>query len=54
MNKFQIWAAEINKDWTPGYSASATEEVLSVTFNGELVATVDTKLKVTGEDMVLF
>jgi hypothetical protein len=39
--QFQTWAAEINKDWTAGYKATATDESLQVTFNSEEVARID-------------
>lgn len=51
-NKFQTWAAEINRDWT-GYSATATEEALAVDFNGKEAARIDYnggRYTVTGED----
>lgn len=54
MNKqFHTWATEINKDWTAGYSATAAEESLQVTFNSEEVARIDYnngRYTVTGND----
>lgn len=40
-NKLSTWAAEINKDWTPGYTASATEQALIVTYKSEEIARID-------------
>ena len=51
--RFSNWAAEINKDWTPGYKAAASEESLQVSFRGEEVARIDYnngRYTVTGED----
>lgn len=39
--KFQLWASEINKDWTPGYKATDNENGLIVTFNSEDAARID-------------
>jgi hypothetical protein len=51
--QFQTWATEINKDWTAGYKAAATDESLQVTFNSEEVARIDYnngRYTVTGND----
>lgn len=40
-NKLSTWASEINKDWTPGYVATATEEALIVTYNNAEAARID-------------
>jgi hypothetical protein len=51
--KFQLWAAEINKDWATGYEATATESSLIVNFNIEEVARIDYnngRYTVTGTD----
>ena len=52
-NKFQTWASEINKDWSTGYKAEATEDALTVSFNSEEVARIDYnngRYTVTGTD----
>jgi hypothetical protein len=52
-SKFSTWAAEINKDWSSGYNATATEESLQVYFNSEEVARIDYnngRYTVTGTD----
>lgn len=52
-NTFSTWAAEINKDWTSGYKATATAESLAVAFDGKEVARIDYnngRYTVTGED----
>ena len=52
-NKFQTWATEINKDWTDGYKAEATEDALSVNFNSEEIGRIDYnngRYTVTGTD----
>lgn len=52
-NKFQTWASEINKDWSTGHMAEATEDSLSVNFNSEEVARIDYdngRYTVTGND----
>ncbi len=51
--RFQTWASEINKDWTAGYKADATENALTVNFNSEEVARIDYnngRYTVTGSD----
>lgn len=51
--RFQTWASEINKDWTTGYKANGTEEMLIVNFNSEEVARIDYnngRYTVTGTD----
>lgn len=49
-NQFVKWAAEINKDWIGGYKAEATKESLSVSVDGQIAATVNSKYHVEGED----
>jgi len=46
----QQFAAEINKDWTDGYVATATEDMLTVTYNGQLVATLSINGSIEGID----
>lgn len=51
--RFSTWAIEINKDWTPGYKATATDESLLVAFNSEEVARINYnngRYTVTGVD----
>lgn len=52
-NKFQTWAAEINKDWVGGYTATAIKDALTVSLNSEEVARIDYnngRYTVTGTD----
>jgi hypothetical protein len=52
-HKFQTWATEINKDWSAGYNAIATDESLQVSFNSAEVARIDYnngRYTVSGED----
>lgn len=51
--KLTLWATEINKDWTAGYNATATDESLVVTFNNAEVARMDCvngRYTVSGDD----
>lgn len=53
-NKFQTWAAEINKDWTKPYTATAAEDALTVHFDSVQVARIDYdngRYTVTGSDI---
>ena len=52
-NRFSAWAEEINKDWTRGYAATATDEALVVSYNAAEVARIDYnngRYTVTGSD----
>jgi hypothetical protein len=46
----QQFAEEVNKDWVGGYTAVATEDLLTVTLNGETVATCNLNGDVAGAD----
>lgn len=49
-SQFHKWAAEINKDWIGGYNAKASSKNLLVSINGQIVAEVNDKLQVSGND----
>lgn len=53
ISNFQSWATEINKNWSAGYNAEATEGALTIKFNSEEVARIDYnngRYTVTGTD----
>jgi len=50
--KFEIWADEVNKEWIGGYSATATENGLSIMLNNQVVACITSDFTVAGRDTV--